>query len=137
MAVKGALLAIDLGDRRTGVAVADTDSGAIMPVEVLDIPRGPRLDAAVAALIEAHAPAALVVGLPLNMDGTEGPRARDTRQWALAIGHRAGIEVHLHDERLTSFEAEDRMRGTSRREKKQRSDALAACVLLESFLDAR
>jgi putative Holliday junction resolvase len=131
------LLAIDLGDRRTGVAVGDEDSGAAMPLEVLQIPRGDALQRALLALIDAHEPDAVIVGLPLNMDDTEGPRAKDARAFAADLARDCGRTVHLHDERLTSFEAEDRMRGTSRREKKTRSDAVAACVLLESYFAAR
>jgi len=131
--VKRRLLAIDLGDRRTGVAVGDEDSGTAMPLEVLQIPRGADLQRELLALIEAHQPDAVIVGLPLNMDDTEGPRAKDARAFAAELARDCGRTVHVHDERLTSFEAQDRMRGTSRREKKMRSDAVAACVLLESF----
>lgn len=131
--MKRRLLAIDLGDRRTGVAVGDEDSGTAMPLEVLQIPRGADLQRELLALIEAHQPDAVIVGLPLNMDDTEGPRAKDARAFAAELARDCGRTVHVHDERLTSFEAQDRMRGTSRREKKMRSDAVAACVLLESF----
>jgi putative Holliday junction resolvase len=127
------LLAIDLGDQRTGVAIGDEDSGTAMPLEVLQIPKGDALQQALLKLIEAHAPDAIIVGLPLNMDDSEGPRATDARAFGSALASCCDCEVHMHDERLTTFEAEDRMRGTSRREKKSRSDAVAACVLLESF----
>jgi putative Holliday junction resolvase len=131
--VKRRVLAIDLGDRRTGVAIGDEASGTAMPLEVLAIPHGPALQQALLKLIDAHEPDAILVGLPLNMDDTEGPRAKDARAFGATIAQATGRPVHMHDERLTSFEAEDRMRGTSRREKKSRSDAVAACVLIESF----
>lgn len=135
--MKRRLLAIDLGDRRTGVAIGDEDSGTAMPLEVLQIPKGEALEQALLKLIEAHEPDAIIVGLPLNMDDTEGPRAIDARAFAAALARRCDCDVLMHDERLTTFEADDRMRGTSRREKKTRSDAVAACVLLESFFAAK
>lgn len=136
MAVTGRLMALDLGDRRTGVAIGDVESGTAMPLEVLAVPKGAALQQAILDLIESHQPDAIVVGLPLNMDGSQGPRAKDAGAFADALSQATGIAVHLHDERLTSFEAQERMRGTSRRQKKTQSDAIAACVLLESFFEA-
>ncbi len=131
------LLAIDLGDRRTGVAIGDEGTGTAMPLEVLHIPKGEALQEALLKLIKAHAPDAIIVGLPLNMDDSEGPRATDARAFGSALARCCDCKIHMHDERLTTFEADDRMRGTSRREKKSRSDAVAACVLLESFFAAQ
>jgi putative Holliday junction resolvase len=128
------LLAVDLGDRRTGIAVGDEASGTAMPLTVLELPRGDELLQALVRLVQTHAPDAIVMGLPMNMDDTEGPRAALTRSFASTLSDATACPVHMHDERLTSFEAEQRMRGTSRRQKKERSDAIAACVLLESFL---
>ena len=76
------------------------------------------------------------MGLPLNMDGTEGPAAKDARAFAEQVQQRCGLVVHLQDERLTSFEADQRMArsGRTRGEKKELRDALAAAALLEDFL---
>ena len=127
------LLAIDLGDKRTGIACGDVISGAAMPVTVLDIPRGDALMTAIIDLVREHAPDLILMGLPLNMDSTEGPRAELSRTFAAELSERTGVVVAFHDERLTSFEAEQRMRGTSRSQKKAKADAMAACVLLESW----
>jgi putative Holliday junction resolvase len=109
-----------------------------MPVEVLHIPRGPELLQAIERAVREHAPDALVMGLPLNMDGTEGPAAKDARAFAEQVQQRCGLVVHLQDERLTSFEADQRMArsGRTRGEKKELRDALAAAALLEDFLRA-
>ena len=102
-------LALDLGTKRTGIAVGDDETGSAMPVAVVDTPDEAALLAAVTTQIEEHGPDAIVVGLPLNMDGTEGPRAELSRAFADALSESTGVPVHLHDERLTSFEAEQRM----------------------------
>ena len=131
------LLGVDLGDCRTGIAVGDEASGTAMPLTVLEVPRGDELLRSLVQLVKTHAPDAIVMGLPMNMDDSEGPRAVLTRSFGSMLSDATGCPVHMHDERLTSFEAEQRMRGTSRRQKKERADAIAACVLLESFLADR
>ena len=131
------VLGVDLGDRRTGIATGDTASGTAMPITVLDVPRGPALMQAIVDQVETHGPDVIIIGLPLNMDDTEGPRATLSRNFADELAQRTGLPVELHDERLTSFEAEQRLRGTSRSTKKARTDAMAACVLLESWLAER
>jgi len=129
-------LAVDLGAKRTGLAAGDDVLRLVQPVEVVEVPRGPALEAALARAIERHGPDALVVGLPLNMDGSEGAAAADARAFGAALAARTGLAVHFHDERLSSFEADQRMArsGRTHREKKQLRDALAACAILEAFL---
>jgi putative Holliday junction resolvase len=81
----------------------------------------------------------IVVGLPLNMDGTEGPSARAARTFAEHLGMATGVEVEMFDERLTSVEAEERLRSasTSRSGRKAARDAVAAAVILEGWLESR
>ena len=131
-------LAVDVGGKRTGLALGDSLTRMAMPVEVLHVPRGPALLEAIAKAVRAHAPDAIVMGLPLNMDGTEGPAVEQARTFAAEVRARTGIEVHLQDERLTSYEADQRMARTGRThgEKKELRDALAAAALLEDFLRA-
>jgi putative Holliday junction resolvase len=140
-------LAIDLGDRRTGLASGDSVTGTVSPLEVLEVP----IDAASGAmLLEAIAravseqigersPGELVVGLPLNMDGTEGPRARLVRAFAARIEKRTGRRVHFQDERLTTAEADWALAGSglTRQRKKERRDALSAAAILRDFLASR
>jgi putative holliday junction resolvase len=80
----------------------------------------------------------IVVGLPLNMDGTEGPSARATRAFAEHLGKATGLPVEMFDERLTTFEAKERLRETSasRRAKRAARDAVAAAVILEGWLNS-
>jgi len=125
------LLAVDLGDKRTGLATGDTETLAAFPIETLHIPRGDALIAAVAAAAAEHGADAIVLGLPLNMDDTEGPRAAISRNFGEAVAAASGVPVHYQDERLTSFEAETRLRGQSGG---PGSDAVAAVVLLEEFI---
>ena len=129
-------LGIDLGQRRTGLAAGDSETGLVTPLKVLAVPAGPALFDALAAAIAEHAPDALVVGLPLNMDDTEGPAAKQARADGAQLAARSGLEVHYQDERLTSDAADAQLAGSgrTRRQKKQIQDALAACLILEEYL---
>jgi putative Holliday junction resolvase len=129
-------LAVDVGGRRTGLALGDTLTRMAMPVEVLHVPKGPGLLDAIVKAVKAHAPDAIVMGLPLNMDGSEGPAVAQARAFAAEVQARTGLRVHLQDERLTSFEADQRMArsGRTHGEKRELRDALAAAAMLEDFL---
>ena len=107
-------LAIDLGDRRTGLAVADDETGLVSPAGVLEVARGPRLLEAILAEINRHAPDAVVVGLPLNMDGTEGERSVIARSFGRELQERMSLPVHYQDERLTSYAADQAMARSGR-----------------------
>lgn len=134
-------LAIDLGDKRTGVAVGEDDSGIVTPIRVIEIPRAQeaRLLDDLAREVARHNPGAIVVGLPLNMDGGEGPAARRAREFGAALAARVTVPVRFHDERLTTAEADWRMAGSglTRRAKKARRDALAAAALLADYFSTR
>ena len=106
---------------------------------------GPLLEA-IARAVEHHLgedpkrePGELVVGLPLNMDDTEGPRARIVRSFCDRLTQRTARTIHLQDERLTSVEADWRMAGTgmTHKQKKSRRDAQAAAAILRDFLESR
>ena len=144
------LLGIDLGERRIGLALADGDGSAAQPL--LTIRRAASLDADEAALrtvIGAQGVDELVVGLPLEASGSDGPQAILTRRWAAAMGERLGLPVALRDERLTSHLAETRLgpmkRGrsggppskTQRDAYRARVDREAAAIILQDELDAR
>jgi putative holliday junction resolvase len=144
-----AILGIDLGSRRIGVAVADPGSGRVRGLAT--IRRGsPERDAAtLRRACEEHAVAEVVVGLPLHLDGREGPQARATRDWVATVAPLVGVPFALRDERLTSAVAEARLgrlpRGRSGaapslaalRARRARVDREAARLLLEGELDAR
>ena len=132
-------LAIDLGDKRTGLAVGDRETRVVSPLTVLEIPRGPRLLQAIMTKIEEHRPDALVLGLPVNMDGTEGERAKIVRTFGEELMKETGLPVHCQDERLTTYAADQSMArsGRTRKQKKSLRDALAAVEILRDFLESR
>lgn len=144
------LLGLDLGARRIGVALAADDGSAAIPLSTLR--RGRTLaadEAALRAVVEAEMIDELVVGLPLEASGAEGPQAALTRAWAASLGERLGLPVTLRDERLTSHLAEARLgpmtRGrsggpptrTQRDAYRARVDREAAAIILQDELDTR
>jgi putative Holliday junction resolvase len=132
-------LCIDPGDKRTGLAVGDDGTRIVSPVEVIVAGNDEvRLSALLRAVAE-HEPGELVVGLPLNMDGSEGPAAAKAKALAAALHERTKLPVHLADERLTSYAAEAQFAGMelTRGRKKQRRDALAAAMILRDFFESR
>ena len=147
-------LGVDWGTKRIGLALGGPEQGVGSPLKMIHA--GPSHDddaRSILAVAHEYDADGIVIGLPLNMDGTEGPQAKRSRELARAIegllvsggdgasgGDRArGIEIHLHDERLTSHAADQRLieRELTRGQKKARQDAVAAQILLQSFLDAQ
>jgi putative Holliday junction resolvase len=132
-------LAVDLGDKRTGLAIADEDPPLVHPLFVLEVPIGPLLIKAIEnAIIEQEAQA-IVLGLPLDMDGTVGPRATLTQAFGNKLKQQTSIEVFYQDERLTSITAEEHLNrsGKTHKQKKRVRDALAAAEILNDFLATR
>ena len=131
-------LAIDIGERRTGFALGDSDLRIVQPLQVIEHVNTAEMHGAIDRVIIEHQPDEVVVGLPLNMDDSEGPAAQKMRETAKTIGERAGLEVRLFDERLTSFEADARMAqsGRTHAQKKRVRDAIAAATLLEDYFDS-
>jgi len=133
-------LGVDLGTKRIGLALSEPTGGVVSPLLILQA--RPDTDDNAAAILEVandYAADEIVIGLPLNMDGTEGPQAKLTRKAAKAIRKASDLPVHLHDERLTSHAADQRLvdRELTRKKKKARQDAVAAQILLESFLQSQ
>ena len=130
-------LAIDLGGKRTGLAVGDDESLLVSPLQVIEQPLGEMLHKDIASAIDEHGPEAIVIGLPLNMDGTEGQPAADVRAFGELLHRRTNLPVYYQDERLTSFDADQQMArsGRTHRQKARRRDALAAAQILRDFLD--
>lgn len=134
----GALIGLDPGTRTLGIAASDAMRLIASPVET--IPRGRRLAPALARLFEiydARGAAGLVIGLPLNMDGSEGPRAQSARALARNILKSRDIPIAFFDERLTSVGAERAMleADLSRARRAELVDASAAALLLQTALD--
>lgn len=133
------ILGVDFGSRRVGLAVSDPSGRIASPLTTLEVPKNP---SALLQLVlrEARAWEAgeIVLGLPLNMDGSEGPQARRTREFGAALARAGDIPVRYWDERLSSHAAKDSLdqTGMSRDWKRSRIDTVAAAVILQSCLDA-
>ena len=128
---------IDFGNRRIGLAVSNPDQLSAYPVETIERSRSLAADlATLRARLTALEVRRIVVGLPLNMDGTIGPQARAAQVFARRLEEATGIPVELCDERLSSFEAEERLKGipVRRNRRKLAIDAVAASVILETWL---
>lgn len=107
-------LALDLGDRRTGLALGDSLTNIVSPIGTITEAKGPALLAALKKVLEENAPDEIVIGLPLNMDESEGAASKAVREFALQIAQLTNKPIHLHDERLTTFEADSRMAQSGR-----------------------
>lgn len=133
----GPFVALDVGDKTIGVAASD-ELGWSHPVRTIwrknlasDLDE---LD----SILQERGATRIVVGLPINMDDTEGPRAEKTRRFVDRLRERFSLPIVLWDERLTTWEAERLLREAraSRQKRKGRVDAIAAQILLASYLDA-
>ena len=148
----GAILGIDLGERRIGLAIAHPEGLAARPFATVSRARSldPADDAAtLERAMQGAAVVELVVGLPLEASGAHGPMAELATAWAQAIGERLGLPVTMRDERLSSHLAESRLgpmpRGrsggppsrTQRDRYRERVDREAAAIILQDELDAR
>ena len=130
-------LAIDRGGKRTGLAVGDDILRMAGPVDVIHTASEDELIRQIKVAIQEHLPDELVLGLPLNMDDSEGPSAKLARKFASQLEEATGKVVHLVDERLSSYYADKQMSqsGFTHGQKKARRDALAAANILQAFLD--
>ncbi|MBS6861075.1 MAG: Holliday junction resolvase RuvX [Clostridiales bacterium] len=133
------ILAVDLGKARTGLAVCDEGEILASPVAVITQYNREKLAQEVAAKARELAVGELVVGLPRNMDGSEGESAQGAREFAAVLGELTGLPVVLRDERLTTVTAHGYLNDTNTRGKKRKAvvDAVAAVVILEEYLSFR
>lgn len=133
------VLAIDFGERRIGLAVSDASGRVVVPVGAVARASDAQAAAAVARAAKEREVARLVVGLPRNLDGSEGLIARRARNFARRLGEASGLPVDLHGEGLTSAEAERDLRdaGFDRGRREAARDAEAAAVLLRDWLASR
>jgi putative holliday junction resolvase len=127
---------LDLGRRRIGLAILDAPALGVRPLTTLDRSSSAHdLDALRTIAADWHVDR-IVLGLPLNMNGSEGPAARQAREFAGLLAHTLALPVELYDERLTSFEAKSRLRDSSLRRgaRKVMIDQVAAALILEGWL---
>jgi putative Holliday junction resolvase len=134
------VVGLDLGSRRIGVAASDTGGRLALPHGVLERAGRPEEDRDRLVRLVAELGAQLVVvGLPVSLDGSEGPAARQARAEAQALAERLGVPVVTHDERLTTAEAQRRLgeAGAGLRSRRRSADRVAAAIMLQSYLDSR
>ena len=130
------LLGLDLGARTIGLATGTLDVGIATPLSTIQRTKFRQDAANLMALVARENIAALVLGLPLNMDGSEGSRAQSTRAFVRNLAPFAPPPILLFDERLTSAAANDGMKeaGLSRRNREAMIDAAAAAIILQDAL---
>jgi putative Holliday junction resolvase len=135
------VLGIDFGERRIGLAVSDPTGTLATPLPTLKRRAGKRPPwKELMDIARTKGIGALVVGLPLNLEGEETDWCRSVREFGTTLSNRTGVPVHYVDERLTSVRAERTIRSLGlprkKREQKDRIDAAAAVLILQHWLDS-
>jgi putative Holliday junction resolvase len=135
---RGRVLALDVGGRRIGVALSDPTRVLASPLTTLRAEPRARVLAEIAALVQRHEVAEIVVGLPLTLSGEIGPQAQLVQEFARQLQQELSVPLHLLDERLTTVAAERMMMdlGMKPEQRKARIDEVAASIILQDFLDA-
>jgi putative Holliday junction resolvase len=133
------VIGLDLGEARIGVAISDPDRRLAVPVGTIHVGQPPGELLAVAALVRERGATLIVVGLPLSLRGERGESAAHAQSFADALRSVVDLPIVLHDERLSTVEAERALAaaGTRGRERRRVVDAAAAAVILQSWLDGR
>ena len=132
------IVSVDYGLKRTGIAICDRNETICSPLEVLTV-TGELLLRKIASIVDEYRADAILLGLPYNMDGTEGPQAKKVRVFGDQLAKLTGIEILYQDERLSSEYASEMLRPAelTRKKKKQRLDAVAAAAILQAFIETR
>lgn len=146
-----AILAVDYGRARMGLAIADAESRMAQPLSTMERINRNEDMRRLRALVREHGVKQIVVGLPLRLDGTQGEMAEEAQRFAQRVRKQIGVPVEMVDERLTSWEAErlleetqgrfihDEKRAAGRKPKKTQAkmsvDAVAAAVILKDYLE--
>lgn len=132
-------LGLDIGDKRIGIACGDSDVRIATPIGVLARGSLAQDTRALARLVRAYEATHLVVGLPRNMDGSQGAQAEAVKAYAQTLAQALNLSLTFWDERLSTIEATQRVQATGARGKKSRRnlDAIAAAVILQDFLDSQ
>ncbi|MCX7804716.1 MAG: Holliday junction resolvase RuvX [Planctomycetota bacterium] len=136
--MEGRIIGVDHGDRRIGLAISDPLGLTAQPLAMIELGDGMAALNAICRYARERSAVRFVVGLPLNMDSSEGPRARAARRFGEALREASGLPVEFFDERLTTRQAHRALRDATagRYARKERSDIVAAQLLLQAYLDA-
>lgn len=132
------IMAVDLGKARTGISVCDKTQFLASPLCVIEEWNKEKLLDKIVDLVKKEKVERLVIGLPKNMDGSEGESAQNARSFAEKISDLVDVPVVLHDERCTTMIAHRYLNDTNVRGKKRKNtvDAVAATVILQSYIDS-
>ena len=133
------VLALDLGDKRIGVAISQLGGALALPDGVITRRSWSHVIAEIRARLDAVQADRIVVGLPLRMDGTEGPAAVAVRKFVQRLQATVSVPIHVQDERLSTSEAERSLIAADVRRRRRRAvrDAAAAAIILQTYLDRR
>ncbi len=133
------LLGLDVGRRRIGAALSDPSGLLASPLGVIELRGEGEGLGEVCAWVREYGVVRVIVGLPLHLNGSEGEEATWVRGWAERLQACLDVPVELWDERLSTVAAERALRegGMSRKRRRERRDAVAAAMVLQSYLDAR
>lgn len=133
------IMALDVGDRRIGVAISDPTKTLAKPLTVIE--RGSQKEdlARIAQLVQEHEVEEVIVGYPRSLNGKSYGQAKRIEDFALPLSRKLDVQVAFWDERFSTVSAEELMRkmGLSKEERREKVDAIAAAVILQDFLDAR
>lgn len=133
------IMAVDLGKARTGIALCDKTELLASPLTQINEYNREKLLDKISDLAREKRAELLVVGLPKNMDGSEGESAKNARAFADELGEKTGLPVEMQDERGTTITAHNYLNVTDTRGKKRKSvvDAVAATIILEDYLNRK
>lgn len=133
------ILSVDLGKARTGLAISDITETLASPLAQIHEKNPAELLDKVANVVMARGVDLIVVGLPKNMDGTEGDSAKYAREFAKKLKEKTGIIVRLQDERGTTITAHNYLNATNTRGIKRKNvvDSVAATIILQNYLDSQ
>lgn len=130
-------LAIDYGLKRTGLAICDPSEKFVSPLKAVGGQK--QLLEKIEEVVNSENVQEIVLGLPLNMDGTEGQQAKKVFEFAEKLKQKTNLPIHFQDERLTSFSAEEKLKPVemTRGKRDKVIDAVAAAEILQAFLDKK
>ncbi len=132
------ILGVDLGEKRIGLALSDPLGFTAQGLETLLVKNKKGIPADLAEICKNHVVREIVIGLPVNMNGSFGPKAQEVQALIPLLEKATGVPVHAWDERLTSRQAGRLMveQGISRQKQRKHSDRLAATLILQNYLES-
>ncbi len=133
------ILGVDFGDTRTGLAVSDTLGMLANGIGYVNSTYMPKTALLVSEKAKEYGVTRIVVGLPINMNGTRGPRAEHAEEFARLLGEASGLPIEMFDERCSTMAAHQILNFTDTRGKKRKAavDTLSAQIILQNYLDSR